>query len=160
MTRRKEKMKMIMCECDINSKTLIFTAYITNSSKEGIEEKIPKHKALKLVDESNKNERFERFVATKDISTTLVDISVLDSSGNETCRMWVRPLDSVHHGMLLLQEQIGVPPVLQRLVCNKCILKGSELWSVYSSTKEYLTVELTVLREVSAAQRFECLSFH
>jgi len=113
-------------------------SHIMNSSKEGIEKEISKHKALKLLDENGAN------------VCNVVNISVVDWNGIEICCISVRPSDSVHTGMLQLQEQLRVPPVLQRLVCNKCKLEGSELWSVYEG---YQTVQLAILKEVSSVDQ-------
>jgi len=70
---------------------------------------------------------------------------VANWSGDEVARLEVRPSDTVIVGMRQIEEQLGVSVAHQMLVCGEDWLEAGQVWSSYSSVRDWSTIQLTTV---------------
>ena len=87
------------------------------------------------------------------VAVVFLHLIVLNWSGEEIARLEVRPSDLVLTGMRQVEEQLGVPVARQMLVCYEDLLEAGQVWSSYSSVRDWSTIQLTTV-----AQTFDAAS--
>ena len=86
-----------------------------------------------------------------DLPSSILYLFVVDWEGEEKARMQVRPSDTVLVGMQQIEDQIGVHPRMQRLVCLEEQLLSKMLWSDCKSVRDGSNIQLTVVTKEDAA---------
>ena len=79
------------------------------------------------------------------VAVVFLHLIVVNWSGDEIARLEVRPSDLVLVGMRQVEEQLGVPVARQMLVCYEDLLDAGQVWSSYSSVRDWSTIQLTTV---------------
>ena len=87
------------------------------------------------------------------VAAVCLHLIVVNWSGDEVAQLEVEPSDNITVGLRQIEEQLGVAVSRQRLVCGEDALKPVEMWSSYSSVRDWATIQLTVLQLDAASDR-------
>ena len=79
------------------------------------------------------------------VAVVFLHLIVVNWSGDEIARLEVRPSDTVLVGMRQVEDQLGVPVARQMLVCYEDLLEAGQVWSSYSSVRDWSTIQLTTV---------------